>query len=174
MLPYECRTEADVLQAVVEGQWPDQCDRGLLAHVEGCSTCRDLVAVAPLLREDAAAARRAASVPSAGTVWYRAQVRMRADAERRAIRPVHTTAALAAACTCGLLAGALTLGSAWVRQTFAQLADAPVRVTLPALDGAAVIGLVTNHDLRPFGVVALLILATAVALVVASREPHQS
>jgi hypothetical protein len=173
MLPYECRTEADVLQAVVEGQWPDQCDRGLLAHVEGCSTCRDLVAVAPLLREDAAAAGRAASVPSAGTVWYRAQLRMRADAEQRAVRPVHLTAALAAACTCGLLAGALTLGSAWVRGMFAQLVDVPLRFPWPSPDGPAIVGRVMDNGM-PLGVVAILLLATAVALVVANRESHHS
>ena len=173
MRPYECGSEADVLQAVVGGQWPDECDRGLRAHVAGCAVCRDLVAVAPLIDADRLALERVANVPSAGTVWYRAQLRMRADAQQQAVRPVHLTASLAAACTFGLLAGALTLGREWVRGVFAQLADVPVRVQWPALDGAAVVGQVIEHGLL-FGVVAMLVLATAVALLAATCEPRQS
>lgn len=173
MRPYECGSEADVLQAVVDGHWPDQCDRGLRAHVAGCAVCRDLVTVAPLIDADRLALERVASVPAAGTVWYRAQLRMRADAQQQAVRPVHLTAALAAACTFGLLAGALTLGREWVRGMLAQLADVPVRVQWPALDGVAMVGRVIEHGLL-LGVVAMLILATAVALLAASRESHHS
>jgi len=84
----ECDREPDVLDALAAGRWPARCDEDLRAHVSACAICRDLADVATAFAEDRDAAWRAAHVPSAGVVWWRAQLRAREDAARAAGRPV--------------------------------------------------------------------------------------
>ena len=84
----ECDREQDVLDALTAGRWPARCDEDLRAHVSACAVCRDLADVAAALAEDRDAASCDAQVPSAGVVWWRAQLRAREDAARAAGRPV--------------------------------------------------------------------------------------
>ncbi len=84
----ECDREQDVLDALAAGRWPARCDDDLSAHVSACAICRDLADVATELAKDWDAARSDAHVPSAGVVWWRAQLRAREDAARAAGRPV--------------------------------------------------------------------------------------
>jgi hypothetical protein len=84
----DCDREQDVLDALAAGRWPDRCDEELRRHVSGCAICRDLADVAPVLMDEQEVARRSARVPSAGVVWWRAQLRAREDAARTAGRPV--------------------------------------------------------------------------------------
>jgi hypothetical protein len=84
----ECDREQDVLDALSADRWPDRGDQGLGDHVSECGICRDLVDVATALKSDQDAAWRDARVPSAGGVWWRAQLRAREDAARAAGRPV--------------------------------------------------------------------------------------
>lgn len=109
MLPHQCAREDDVLEAVTSGRWPDACDRSLLAHAESCDVCRDLVAVATLMQEDGTALQATVRVPSAGSVWWRAQVRARAEAEQAAMRPMLVVGACGATVLVALIAAVLTL-----------------------------------------------------------------
>jgi hypothetical protein len=84
----ECDREQDVLDALSADRWPDRCEEELRDHVSACGICRDLVDVAMALKSDQDAAWRDARVPSAGGVWWRAQLRAREDAARAAGRPV--------------------------------------------------------------------------------------
>jgi hypothetical protein len=84
----ECDREQDVLDALSAGRWPDHCDEELRGHVSACGICRDLVDVATALKSDQDAAWPDARVPSAGVVWWRAQLRAREDAAHAAGRPV--------------------------------------------------------------------------------------
>ncbi len=84
----ECDREQDVLDALSAGRWPARCDEDLRAHVSACGICHDLVDVATALADDRDATWRDARVPSAGVVWWRAQLRAREDAARAAGRPV--------------------------------------------------------------------------------------
>ena len=84
----ECDREQDVLDALSAGRWPDCCDEELRGHVSACGICRDLVDVATALKSDQDAAWPDARVPSAGVVWWRAQLRAREDAAHAAGRPV--------------------------------------------------------------------------------------
>lgn len=84
----ECDREHDVLDALAAGRWPSRCDEDLRAHVGACAICRDLADVAAEFADDRDAAWRDAQVPSAGIVWWRAQLRAREDAARSAGRPV--------------------------------------------------------------------------------------
>jgi hypothetical protein len=102
-----CDHEPEVVQAVLGGQWPDGCDRTLRDHAEACDVCREVVAIAVLLRQDYNEAREEISrrdvpLPSAGQIWWRAAVHARADAARAAARPLVWGYGIAAACAIGL------------------------------------------------------------------------
>jgi hypothetical protein len=124
----ECRFEEDVLAAVAAGTW-DAAPDDLKTHVGTCRTCGDLALVSSLLRQDHAAAVAHADVPSSGQVWWRAQVRARAEAARAAARPLFIAQAVAAAA----LVGALTAVVTWLWPTGAwRYVSSPGEVGLVA------------------------------------------
>jgi hypothetical protein len=86
--PVLCPRETDVLELVAIGQWPARADAELRAHVAACASCADMAAVAAAVVDarDAGAAR--VRVPDASLVWFRAQLRAREEAARRAARPL--------------------------------------------------------------------------------------
>ena len=102
-----CRYEADVLAAVAAGSWDHASDE-LKAHVTTCGTCSDLALVSQLLKTDHAAMVAEANVPSAGQVWWRAQMRARADAAEAAARPLFVAQAVACAAVIGVLVALVT------------------------------------------------------------------
>jgi len=109
-----CEHEVAVTQAVLGRRWPDACDQALREHAEACEVCREVVAVAALLREDFDEAREEISrrdvpLPSAGQIWWRAAVHARADAARAAARPLVWGYGAAAACAIGLLAAGVSI-----------------------------------------------------------------
>lgn len=88
-----CPCERDVLDLVAIGQWPSRADETLRAHVAGCATCAEVASIAAVVRDwanetEATDAAQSVKVPDASVVWYRAQVRAREDAARRASRPL--------------------------------------------------------------------------------------
>lgn len=85
-----CPSERDVLDLVAIGQWPSRADATLRAHVAACATCAEVASIAAAVREWASETEPAqpVKVPDASVVWYRAQVRAREDAARRASRPL--------------------------------------------------------------------------------------
>jgi hypothetical protein len=102
-----CRFEADVLAAVAAGSW-DHAPEELKAHVTTCGTCSDLALVSQLLKTDHAAMVAEANVPSAGQVWWRAQMRARAEAAETAARPLFVAQAVACAAVIGALVALVT------------------------------------------------------------------
>ena len=101
-----------------------QCDK------PECPECGPLVALAQQIRQEFEHTTRSARVPTPEIVWWRAQMRARQDAARKAARPIVFTQALAIAALIGLLvsvAGRLTLPAL----SFADMA--PVSVGLPVL-----------------------------------------
>jgi hypothetical protein len=100
----ECPREADVLEAVAFGRWPDHA-ANLVAHAATCPVCADLVEVASALQSDRQAACREAHPPTAGMVWLRATIRARADAARTATRPISVAQGVAGACAVGKHSG---------------------------------------------------------------------
>lgn len=84
----ECDRSADVAAAAIGGDLLREADEDLQRHVAECESCHDLVLVMSALRAERDAARRAAVVPSAGLVWWRAQLRQRQEAARKAAAPV--------------------------------------------------------------------------------------
>jgi hypothetical protein len=98
----------------------------LAQHLTACEACAELMA-ARLIADAQADGVESASVPSAGQVWWRAQVRVRAEARRAAERPMHIVQAVTAACVAGALAGGTGWAWPWIRQTAAW-----VQGTVPA------------------------------------------
>jgi hypothetical protein len=106
----ECTREAEVLEAVAFGRWPEQCG-DLTAHVASCAICADVVEVARALHDDREWLAREAQPPSAGMVWWRATIRARAEAARTATQPISILQGIAAASIVGAAAGLITV--AW-------------------------------------------------------------
>ena len=102
MSPIECPFEDDALTAVTTNRWPERVEPALREHVSGCAICTDIIAIAPLLAEDADVARQQANVPDAGLIWWRAQMRARAEAARTAVRPITVAQAVGFAAAVGL------------------------------------------------------------------------
>lgn len=141
----ECAREADVLEAVAFGRWPDQ--RGdLAAHVSACGGCADLVDVVLALRDDRAALCREAQPPAAGMVWWRATIRARAEAARTAAQPISVLQGIAGACFVGATAGLVTI--AWQSVHWLdRIGELAVRLEGRGADIAAASTLAEGHGL---------------------------
>jgi hypothetical protein len=111
----DCAREQDLLEVLAAGRWPDFCAGELRAHVDGCGSCTDLLAVAlPLLQEQELALRDA-HIPSSAVVWWRAQMRARREAVQAATSPITLVQGVALACAVGLVGGMATFAQPAVR-----------------------------------------------------------
>lgn len=95
----ECARAADVLAAMTAGREPGLANEELRQHADACEACREMVMVVAALRGERDRLRRSTTVPSAGLVWWRAQLRQRQQAALKATAPVtavHAAAIIAA------------------------------------------------------------------------------
>ena len=103
----ECGRAAEVLAAMTAGREPWLANEELRQHADACESCREMVTVVSALRGERDRVRRTATVPSAGLVWWRAQLRQRQHAALKATAPVnavHAAAIVAAAVLAVVLA----------------------------------------------------------------------
>jgi hypothetical protein len=92
----ECAHEQDLLDAIAANRWPHRADVALREHVASCGICADVAEIAGAFLEDRDYAwQEAQDVPPASVVWWRAQVRAREEAARKAARPIVLTQAAA-------------------------------------------------------------------------------
>jgi hypothetical protein len=98
----ECEFESEVLAAVLQSRWPERVDASLRAHAAQCIVCSDAAAIAGSIETAREEMRSLASVPSAGRVWFLAQLKARREAARAAARPILVVQLIAAASACGL------------------------------------------------------------------------
>jgi hypothetical protein len=101
-----------------------QCDK------PECPECGPLVALAQQIRREFEHTQLQVRVPTPEIVWWRAQMRARDEAARKAARPILFTQALAIAALIGLLvsvAGRLTLPA------FSFVELSPLSVGMPFL-----------------------------------------
>jgi hypothetical protein len=124
-----CVHERDVLDLVAIGQWPSRADETLRAHVATCATCAEVAAVAAAVREwaDETDASEPVKVPDASVVWYRAQVRAREEATRRASRPVLVAQLVALV--------AVVLAAVWIGPELSLSVSMPEMPVMPDLSG---------------------------------------
>ena len=106
-----CAHEADVVNAVLTGAWPDRADDALMAHALECEVCREVAAISALMQHDADRARHEVVLPAAGQVWWRSAVRARLESAHAATRPITWMHGIAGAVALGLLLAVLTV--AW-------------------------------------------------------------
>jgi hypothetical protein len=109
-----CEREPQALAARLSGVWPEE----LRQHVSLCAGCQDALLVTGFLNE--LAGEEAASVPAAGLVWFKAQMRLRREAVERAERPLVWGQRVAMV----LAGGAMVWASAWAAGTNSLLATA--------------------------------------------------
>jgi len=103
----ECKYEADILDAVASGRWPDRLDRELRDHASSCGICSEVAMVSALYRDEYASAMEQAHVPSAGLVWWKSELRARREAVRVASRPITLVAGIAGTCVVAVLVAVL-------------------------------------------------------------------
>ena len=93
-----CAAEAEVVVSINEGRWPEAISPDLRRHVLSCADCREVTEVAAALLDDRLGDEPQVEVPSAASVWWRMQMRLRREqwieATRRVSR-VHTLIVLA-------------------------------------------------------------------------------
>jgi hypothetical protein len=121
----ECIREHEVVEAVVSGRWPDACDAELRRHATDCPVCKDVISVAVALHEERDFALFNARVPSAGLVWWRAELRARREATRTAERPMKVAYSLAAGSVVGVGVALIAGLSPYIRELLAAFIDLP-------------------------------------------------
>ena len=88
-----CEREIEVVEALMDGRWPDGCESTLVAHVQTCALCAEVLAVAGAVRNQHQSAMQEAELPPSGLVWWRAQRRARQEALETAQRAITTVQA---------------------------------------------------------------------------------
>jgi hypothetical protein len=155
-----------VLAATLDGTrapWPD----AIVAHLAACDSCRELHVVATALQHDHADALARVRVPSAGQVWWRAELRARHEAAAAAARPITVATGLAVASLLGLLA---SLGGAiawWLQDSLAMSA---VLTGLVATWSSAASSAPTGLRLAVWFAAGAMLIATPVVLYLALRD----
>lgn len=159
-----CRHEPAVLEAARASERTAVAD-DIQAHLAACDDCRLSFALVVSLQDQRAQALSDARVPSAGQVWWRAELRARQDAAAAVARPITLATGLAAAAVIGVVVSLFgVLGwwaRAWLATTLARLSW-PEAATQAAWSGGTwlAVGLA----------LAMLLVATPLVLYVASRE----
>ena len=123
----------------------------LSAHIATCASCHELHTVAAALLEDRAEAMRTAPIPTAGTMWWRMQLRQRHEAAAAARRSLLIGQAVT-----------LTVAIALVISFFGSELASDVRYVASLI----------HLDLPLVLVVATLALVTPIAGWAAVRERH--
>jgi hypothetical protein len=118
----ECVRESEIVDQIAAGHWPDAAPEALRVHAASCPICADLALAASALHDDAAAVMQAPmALPSAGQVWWRAELRARHEAAQLAQRPVLAVQVVAAVVVlAALVTGVRSLipdASAWLART---------------------------------------------------------
>ena len=129
----ECPREQEVVSAVSGGRWPERCDEELRAHVGGCPICAEVAAIAAALHADRGALWREAHVPPAGRVWWRAEMRARHEAARKAAQPITIAQGVAGAALVGLLIALVQVAWPSVAQSLEPIAVLKTYLLLPQL-----------------------------------------
>jgi hypothetical protein len=120
----ECAREVEILDEIAAGRWPGEAPEPLRVHAASCAVCADLALAASALHDDAAAATAVPiALPSAGQVWWRAELRARHEAAQLAQKPMIAVQVVAAVvCLAALVTGVRQFAPdawAWVSRAVA-------------------------------------------------------
>lgn len=167
MTTVDCAHEQEVVRAVLTGRLEGREDLGL--HLDACETCREVVAIASLFRDERDAALGDVHVPAAGQVWWRAAIRARLDAAHAAARPMTWAHGVAAASAAGLAAS--VLGIAWptISRALTWAGDQMAGVH-PATFAVADVAAAMMQRTLPFALAAAFVVLAPVALFLALSD----
>jgi hypothetical protein len=84
----QCDREQQVLDALQSGRWAGPWGEEIRRHAAACTACSEVVLVAEALRHEEELAQTEVRLPSAGLVWWKAQLAARRAAEERAAQPI--------------------------------------------------------------------------------------
>ncbi len=84
----QCHREQEVLDAVRRGRWSGAWGEELRKHAAGCEVCAEVALVAEAMLHEEALAQSEVRLPSAGLVWWKAQLAARRAAEAQATQPI--------------------------------------------------------------------------------------
>lgn len=101
-----CHREQEVLDAVRSGRWSGPWGEEIRRHAAGCAVCAEVAWLAEAMLREHELAQAEVRLPSAGFVWWKAQLAARRAAEERATQPIALVERAAQALT---LLGALGL-----------------------------------------------------------------
>ncbi len=118
-----CQWETRVLEVVLSGRWPDACEQELRCHAAECATCADLVLIAVALRQARGPACAEVRLPSAGLVWWKAQLRAHREAAEQAAQPIVIAERVASAFGILALLGLVIWQRSRVSDWFSWLGD---------------------------------------------------
>jgi hypothetical protein len=134
MTMISCSRRRDVAAMLHKGYWPDACEEGLRAHIDGCSRCREQVLIAQIFQQARMEAVGEARLGSAQALWWKAQLCQREAALRQVSRPVTLAQGFALMigliATCGFLIWGWSRGLGWLALRDLQELLAGVRVDL--------------------------------------------
>ncbi|MFC5864377.1 hypothetical protein ACFPT7_18875 [Acidicapsa dinghuensis] len=99
MIVRNCTHEAEIKRLLALGHWPQAAPADLCEHAEACRSCADQILVSQAFRKARGASMAQAQLPSAGVIWWRAQLRKRNAAVERINRPIIVAQILAFAAT---------------------------------------------------------------------------
>lgn len=84
----QCHREQEVLDAVRSGRWSGPWGEEIRRHAAGCAVCGEVAAVAEAMLHEQDLIQAEVRLPSAGFVWWKAQIAARRAAEERAAQPI--------------------------------------------------------------------------------------
>jgi nitrate/nitrite transporter NarK len=138
-----CLREPEIVRVITAVAARGPLSEELTNHLRQCVGCREAAAISSALVSEREAARHE-PVPTADIVWFRAQLKARAEAAELAARPVFAVHAVAAACMVGVVAGvagtmgtfdiAAVLGRGMLLAFAVWLVMAPIAVYLAATE----------------------------------------
>ncbi len=121
-----CHRESQTVAAAHSGEWSLE----LRAHLARCQACADAVLVAEFLRAEQRIAELPAP-PSAGQVWWKAQIRARHQDAERALEPVRLVQRIAAGCVLAALFVLILVYASQLRTWASHLAPAALGAEEP-------------------------------------------
>jgi hypothetical protein len=88
MSPFSCTREPEVRMLLERGQWPLAFSVELRAHVAACRSCGEIILVKQAFQSARTTSMAVPVLPSAGALWWRAQLRRRNAAIERIGKPI--------------------------------------------------------------------------------------
>lgn len=174
MRPRECAHEFDVLDAVMSGRWPARVDADLRSHAATCAICADVVTVADAFDAEPAALPDDRHLPESGVIWWKAQLRARADARRAAGRPITVAQAVAFASCLGVAGALFGATSAWLQAWIGQVKMFVATIALPSLPSislpASLVTTIAEHGVLAATIIAAFLLLAPLSVFWITRE----